>query len=97
MQTYGTRGSSSGVSHYEIGPNYIHLQFREDPRIFVYTDKRPGLAKVVVMQHLAMEGEGLTEFVHEQVSGDYETWFVPGRARKRPWDILLRMGRQATR
>jgi hypothetical protein len=97
MRTYGARGGSSGVSHYEIGPSYIHLRFRHDPRVFVYTDKRPGLAKVLVMQHLAIEGEGLTEFVHEQVPGDYETWFVPPRVRERAWDFLLRMGRQATR
>lgn len=77
MRSYGTRGGHRGVSHYAIGPNYIHLRFRHDPRVYVYSDKRPGLAKVLVMQHLAMEGEGLTAFVHRHVSGDYERWFVP--------------------
>jgi hypothetical protein len=79
MREYGSRGGTRGVSHYEIGPNFIRLRFRHDPRVFVYTDKRPGLAKVMVMQHLAVEGEGLTSFVHQQAAGDYEFWFVPPR------------------
>jgi hypothetical protein len=80
MRAYGSRGGNRGVSHYEIGPNFIHLRFRHDPRVYVYTDKRPGLAKVLLMQHLAVEGEGLTAFVHQHVAGDYERWFVPAQS-----------------
>ncbi len=75
MQEYGRGGGSDGVSHYEMGPGFIHLRFRHDARVFAYTAKRPGLAKVLMMQHLALEGEGLTSFVHWHCAGDYDCWF----------------------
>jgi len=83
MQTYGNRGGSSGVSHYEMGPGFIRLRFRNGPRIYVYSEKRPGLTKVLMMQHLALEGEGLTDFVNRYVAGDYETWFAAAHATVR--------------
>jgi hypothetical protein len=74
MQRYGRSDGTNGVSHYELGPGFICLRFRHERRIYVYTDHRPGRGKVMVMQHLALEGSGLAEFVHDCVRGDYDHW-----------------------
>lgn len=86
MERYGRCGGRSGVSHYEMGPGFIQLRFRNGPRIYVYSEQRPGLGKVLMMQCLALEGQGLAEFVHEHASGEYESWFVPAQAAEQNRD-----------
>lgn len=82
MRRYGRPGVRRGVSHYEMGPGFIHLRFGTDPRIYVYDDERPGRGKVMVMQHLAVEGEGLTTFINQHVRGDYARWIVPSTSEQ---------------
>ena len=69
MHRYGN--PNSGVTEFEILPHEIHLRFRDDGGVYVYTYEKPGPEHVEEMKRLAQEGRGLSGYVSRHVRGSY--------------------------
>jgi hypothetical protein len=64
MQPYGNRSGGSGVRAYEIGPDFIRVQFpRGEP--YLYTYESAGRDNVERMKELAASGRGLSTFISQ--------------------------------
>lgn len=69
MQPYKSKsGGTSGVTGYEIGKNYINVQFT-DGSVYQYTYVTAGTATVETMKQLAGEGQGLSTFITQHRPG----------------------------
>jgi hypothetical protein len=75
LERYRNLSGDSGVTHYEIGLDYIRVQF-EDGSIYVYDYSRPGQHHVDEMKSLAVAGPGLSTYISQHVRKAY--------ARKEP-------------
>lgn len=73
MQRYANLSGNSGVTHYEIGPDFIDVRYRSGD-VYRYSGKRPGAALVEQMKILAARGKGLCGFVSRNVKA-YEEKF----------------------
>jgi hypothetical protein len=60
----------SGVYAYEIGPDYISVQFK-DGGIYTYTYQSAGITNVEHMKQLARSGDGLNAFINKTVRKQY--------------------------
>ena len=70
MQSYANRGGESGVDAYEIGSDYIRVQFKSgDP--YEYSYESCDQASVETMKKLARDGQGLHSFIMNNVKNDY--------------------------
>lgn len=72
MERYKNLGGDSGVSAYEIGDDSITVQFN-DGAVYLYTNRKPGSAKLEKMKLLAVAGEGLNSYINTDVKSDYES------------------------
>jgi hypothetical protein len=70
LQRYKNRSSCSGVSAYEIGEDYIKVEFADGP-LYLYNHQTPGMRKVEKMKRLAVAGKGLSTFISRNVRDDY--------------------------
>ena len=70
LQHYKNRSSNSGVTAYEIGDDYIKVEFAEGP-LYLYTHSTPGMHKVEHMKKLALAGKGLSSFISRKVRDQY--------------------------
>jgi len=70
MQPYANVGGNSGVRAYEIGPDWICVQF-SDGSTYLYTYQSAGYANVEEMKRLAMQGWGLNSFINRVVKYKY--------------------------
>jgi hypothetical protein len=70
MKQYGTPGRDTGIAAYEVGEDFIRLQF-VDGSVYLYTGARPGREHVEQMKKLAAAGEGLTTYVNQHVRKAY--------------------------
>lgn len=70
MQRYKNLGGNSGVTAYEVGEDYIALQFR-DGSVYEYNHTRPGQKHVEQMKQLARSGHGLTTYLNKYVRENY--------------------------
>jgi hypothetical protein len=70
MQRYKNLSGDSGVISYEIGKDFIKVQFA-DGSIYLYNYSSPGEDEVEVMKTLATSGSGLTTFINKYVRGNY--------------------------
>jgi hypothetical protein len=68
MYTY--HGGNSGVSAYNIGPNFIIVQFKSGER-YLYNHVTPGRKHVEVMKKLAAHNEGLATYITQHVRDHY--------------------------
>jgi len=71
MEAYANLGGDSNITAYEIGPNYIAVQFA-DGSIYRYTDASAGPDNVATMKSLARAGQGLNSFINKNVRYKYE-------------------------
>ena len=71
MIPYRDKSGRSGVSYYEIGPDWIKLMFKTDRHIYLYTYDMPGEEEVETMKDLATKGKGLTTYVNKYVRENY--------------------------
>ncbi len=71
METDRNIAGSSGVTAYEIGPDYITVQF-SDGGTYRYTYASAGTENVERMKGLATAGQGLGTFLNTTVSKLYE-------------------------
>lgn len=64
MQTYKNLNGQSGVVAYQVGHDYIIVQFREGRHLFYrYTQSSAGAPAIDRMKQLAQEGVGLNSFI----------------------------------
>ena len=71
MEKYRNIAGNSGVTAYEIGPDYITIAF-SDGSIYRYTYASAGQENVERMKGLARAGQGLNTFIRTTVSKLYE-------------------------
>ena len=71
MTKYKNLSGESGIIAYEIGSDFIRLQF-EDKEIYLYTEDSTGAEHIAKMKELAEKGRGLNTYVNQHVRGKYE-------------------------
>lgn len=72
MQPYFNINGNSNVLCYNIGTNYIEVQFRGTPKIYRYSYSSAGANNVETMKSLARQGHGLNSFINKNVRNLYE-------------------------
>jgi hypothetical protein len=70
MTPYKNLGGDSGVSSYEIGSDYIIVEFR-DGAAYLYNNESAGAGNIVKMKELAIAGVGLNSFISKVVKKGY--------------------------
>ena len=70
MTPYGNLGGNSGIEAYEIGPDFIRVQFA-DGSVYLYTYASAGSQNIEHMKQLAVDGRGLNSFITTTVRYDY--------------------------
>ena len=67
MLPYANRSGNSGVTAYEIGPDFIRLQVQSGTS-YTYTYDTAGREHVERMKQLAASGRGLSKFLSRHPS-----------------------------
>ena len=70
MVRYIDRDGDSGILAYELGPHWIHVQFK-DGSVYEYTEVSAGVAQLATMKRLAQSGDGLNRFINLYVKQGY--------------------------
>lgn len=70
MESYRNLGGDSGVEAYEIGQDFIKVQF-SDGSVYMYTYASAGAGNIEQMKQLAANGRGLNSFINTVVRNDY--------------------------
>ncbi|MFK7797518.1 MAG: hypothetical protein AB8E82_08700 [Aureispira sp.] len=70
MQIYLNRNGKSGISAYEIGTDYISVQF-SNGKIYTYSYTSAGSQNVEIMKELAQNGYGLNSYIMKNVKNNY--------------------------
>lgn len=70
MERYGNSHGGSGVTHYEIGPDCIDIQF-VNGEAYRYDYTNPGQLHVHRMKQLAVSGTGLSTYISQIVRDNY--------------------------
>lgn len=71
MERYANLGRDSGVLSFEIGLDFIVVEFRKGGS-YLYTYRLPGKFHVEQMKGLAQRGEGLGTYINKYVGKRYE-------------------------
>ena len=66
MEQYKDINGNSGVLYYEIGYDYIIVQFKTGAS-YTYTYSSAGQENVEIMKRLAKTGDGLNSFINKHV------------------------------
>lgn len=66
MMPYRDAGGNSGISGYEIGDDFVRVQFRPGG-IYIWSVKGVGRAHIDRMQMLAAAGDGLNTYINKWV------------------------------
>ena len=72
MIRYKNLSGNSGVYAYEIGSNYIRVQFSGTARTYTYSYSRAGYTHVQTMKLLAQNGRGLGTYINQNVKFLYD-------------------------
>jgi len=70
MEQYRNLGGDSGVTGYEIGSDFIKVNFKDDS-LYLYTYESTGQQDVETMKELATAGTGLNSFISSKVRKRY--------------------------
>lgn len=70
IERYKNRGGDSNVARYEIGADYLKVEFG-DGGIYLFDYTKPGRESVERMKKLAIAGEGLNSFINTNVRKNY--------------------------
>lgn len=70
MERYANLGGNSNVVGYEIGNDFIRVQF-SDGSIYLYTYESTGVDNIEQMKRLARNGQGLNAFINRHVRKAY--------------------------
>ena len=74
MKRYQNASGASGISHYEIGADYIRLRFSGSQKIYEYNNRLNGSKHIEQMKDLAQAGSGLSTYIaqHAEVRDNYK-------------------------
>lgn len=76
METYLNISGKSNIESYEIGNDYIIVQFKTGKeRIYKYNYEKPGQAVVEQMKDLARAGCGLNSYISKYVKSNFYSKF----------------------
>lgn len=70
MERYNNLGGDSGVVAYEIGSDFIRVQF-SDGAVYLYNYASTGSHNIEHMKQLARNGQGLNTFINTTVRKAY--------------------------
>jgi hypothetical protein len=70
LHRYQNRHRDSGVTAFEIGNDYIKVEFAGGP-LYVYNHETPGTRHVERMKRLALQGQGLSTYISRNVREKY--------------------------
>lgn len=73
MIRYLNLSGNSGVESYAEYDDALHVRFRDNPTVYVYSHRHPGKAHVDAMKRLAREGKGLSAYISQYVRDDHDT------------------------
>jgi hypothetical protein len=76
LREYNNVSGKSGVIAFEIGKDFIHVQFVNDRFTYVYNYVMPGRETVEEMKRLAKSGKGLSTFISQVVRDNYFEKFL---------------------
>lgn len=71
---YKNLGGDSGIEKYQIGTDYIKVEFGSGKQtVYTYDYNIPGKDAVDYMKKLAEDGEGLNAYINKKVRSDYSS------------------------
>jgi hypothetical protein len=70
MERYGNLGGNSGIVGYEIGADFVRVQFSAGG-VYLYTCDSAGSDNIEQMKQLARSGEGLNSFIQRNLRSAY--------------------------
>jgi hypothetical protein len=73
MELYSDVNGDSGVAAYEIGQDYIDVQFKKSGVTYRYSYSSAGADAVEQMKRLAQAGDGLNSFIMKHVRSGFES------------------------
>lgn len=68
MEVYQNKNGNSGITHYEIGVEYIAIRFENQSEIYIYTNVQTGKRHIDKMKKLAISGKGLSTYISQHPS-----------------------------
>ena len=71
MKVYTNLNGNSGITNYQIGNDYIDIEFG-DSGVYRYTEQSVGSDNLAIMKSLATSGSGLNAFINKVVRYRYE-------------------------
>ena len=72
MQRYADTDRDSGVIHFEMNDSSITVWFKNTDRSYTYSYHRAGQHHVERMKQLALAGDGLNEYINDNVRKSYD-------------------------
>jgi hypothetical protein len=72
MERYRNLSGNSGVIAYNIGPDYIQVQFSSSSRIYTYSYRKAGSVHVENMKQFARNGSGLNSYINRYAKSLYD-------------------------
>src|SRR5258706_15744078 len=63
MERYANRSGDSGITDYEVGPDFVRVRF-SDGSVYRYTNESAGSTNIEQMKQLARGGQGLNSFIN---------------------------------
>lgn len=70
MKRYTNKSGNSGITAFEVGKNYIIIQFKDGGK-YLYNEVQPGKNHVQQLKFLAEEGKGLATYINQHVRENY--------------------------
>ncbi|MFH7804813.1 hypothetical protein LIS44_11750 [Acinetobacter haemolyticus] len=71
MQHYLDWNHDSGVASYELGNQFIRVQFKKKSKIYTYSYASAGYQHIENMQQLAQYDDGLNTYINQNVKQLY--------------------------
>jgi len=71
LQHYLDLNHDSGVASYEIGHEFIRVQFKKNSKIYTYSYASAGYQHIENMKQLAQYGDGLNAYINHHVKQLY--------------------------
>jgi len=65
MEVYKNLSRKSGISHYEIGDDYIDVKFIKETFVYTYSISMIKKHHIDKMKILAIKGEGLCTYINQ--------------------------------
>ncbi|HLA55571.1 MAG TPA: hypothetical protein VK623_05705 [Flavobacterium sp.] len=68
MTTYRNTSGNSNIAAYEIGADYIKVQFIDTGKVYKYSYRSAKASHVEAMKKLASKGTGLDAYISENIN-----------------------------